>query len=66
MESAPHACRAAILLASWRCVGMVSVGMEGYRLFRKDRQGEPGGSVMLYVSACCRAWSSTWGWMRGR
>ncbi|GAB0177047.1 mitochondrial enolase superfamily member 1 [Grus japonensis] len=27
-----------------------SVGMEGYRLFRKDRQGRRGGGVTLYVS----------------
>ncbi|GAB0209793.1 hypothetical protein GRJ2_003445000 [Grus japonensis] len=27
-----------------------SVGMEGYRLFRKDRQGRRGGGVDLYVS----------------
>jgi len=27
-----------------------SVGMEGYRLFRKDRQGTRGGGVVLYVS----------------
>ncbi|GAB0208248.1 hypothetical protein GRJ2_003290500 [Grus japonensis] len=27
-----------------------SVGMEGYRLFRKDRQGRRGGGVTLYVN----------------
>ncbi|GAB0210230.1 hypothetical protein GRJ2_003488800 [Grus japonensis] len=27
-----------------------SVGMEGYRLFRKDRQGRRGGDVDLYVN----------------
>jgi len=27
-----------------------SVGMEGYRVFRKDRQGQRGGSVTFYVS----------------
>ncbi|GAB0204485.1 hypothetical protein GRJ2_002914100 [Grus japonensis] len=27
-----------------------SVGMEGYRLFRKDRQGRQGGGVTLYVN----------------
>ncbi|GAB0203195.1 hypothetical protein GRJ2_002785100 [Grus japonensis] len=27
-----------------------SVGMEGYRLFRKDRQGRRGGGVALYVN----------------
>ncbi|GAB0186642.1 hypothetical protein GRJ2_001129500 [Grus japonensis] len=27
-----------------------SVGMEGYRLFRKDRQGRQGGDVTLYVN----------------
>ena len=27
-----------------------SVGMEGYRLFRKDRQGRRGGDVALYVN----------------
>ena len=27
-----------------------SVGMEGQRLFRKDRQGRPGGDIALYVS----------------
>ncbi|GAB0205776.1 hypothetical protein GRJ2_003043200 [Grus japonensis] len=27
-----------------------SVGMEGYRLFRKDRQGRGGGGVTLYVN----------------
>ncbi|GAB0208218.1 hypothetical protein GRJ2_003287500 [Grus japonensis] len=27
-----------------------SVGMEGYRLFRKDRQGRQGGGVALYVN----------------
>ncbi|GAB0179239.1 hypothetical protein GRJ2_000389200 [Grus japonensis] len=27
-----------------------SVGMEGYRLFRKDRQGRRGGGIALYVS----------------
>ncbi|GAB0182662.1 hypothetical protein GRJ2_000731500 [Grus japonensis] len=27
-----------------------SVGMEGYRLFRKDRQGRQGESVVLYVN----------------
>ncbi|GAB0186117.1 hypothetical protein GRJ2_001077000 [Grus japonensis] len=27
-----------------------SVGMEGYRLFRKDRQGRQGGDVALYVN----------------
>ncbi|GAB0204978.1 hypothetical protein GRJ2_002963400 [Grus japonensis] len=27
-----------------------SIGMEGYRLFRKDRQGRQGGGVTLYVS----------------
>ena len=27
-----------------------SVGMEGYRLFRKDRQGRQGGGITLYVN----------------
>ncbi|GAB0178102.1 hypothetical protein GRJ2_000275500 [Grus japonensis] len=27
-----------------------SVGMEGYRLFRKDRQGRRGGGIALYVN----------------
>ncbi|GAB0179991.1 hypothetical protein GRJ2_000464400 [Grus japonensis] len=27
-----------------------SVGMEGYRLFRKDRQGRRGGGITLYVN----------------
>ncbi|GAB0191019.1 hypothetical protein GRJ2_001567200 [Grus japonensis] len=27
-----------------------SLGMEGYRLFRKDRQGRQGGSVTLYIN----------------
>ncbi|GAB0209553.1 hypothetical protein GRJ2_003421000 [Grus japonensis] len=27
-----------------------SVGMEGYRLFRKDRQGRQGGGVALYIN----------------
>ncbi|GAB0182398.1 hypothetical protein GRJ2_000705100 [Grus japonensis] len=27
-----------------------SVGMEGYRLFRKDRQGRQGGGIALYVN----------------
>ncbi|GAB0177908.1 hypothetical protein GRJ2_000256100 [Grus japonensis] len=27
-----------------------SVGMEGYRLFRKDRQGRRGGGIALYIS----------------
>ncbi|GAB0205345.1 hypothetical protein GRJ2_003000100 [Grus japonensis] len=27
-----------------------SVGMEGYRLFRKDRQGRRGGDVALYIN----------------
>ncbi|GAB0204229.1 cAMP-dependent protein kinase inhibitor alpha [Grus japonensis] len=27
-----------------------SVGMEGYRLFRKDRQGRKGGGVTLYIN----------------
>lgn len=50
VKEALHACRAVILLASWRCSGMASVGKEGYRLFRKDRQGKAGGSVTPYVS----------------
>jgi len=44
-----HTCRAIILLASRRCGAggsyHQSVGMEGYRLFRKDRQGRQGGGV---------------------
>jgi len=43
-----------ILLVSWRhgWGGSYtwSVGMEGYRLFSKDRQGRWGGDVALYVN----------------
>ncbi|GAB0202510.1 hypothetical protein GRJ2_002716600 [Grus japonensis] len=42
-----------------------SVGMEGYRLFRKDRQDRRGRGVSPSVSmTSCSAWNSTWGWMR--
>ena len=41
-----------------------SVGMEGYRLFRKDRQGDEEGVSPSISMTSWSAWSSTWGWMR--
>jgi len=35
-----------------------SFGIEGYRLFRKDRQGRQGGAVTLYVMTSCSIRSS--------
>lgn len=60
-ESGLHACRVVILLAAWRCGGMASAGMEGYRFFRKDKQGNWEGVSCSMSVACCSAWSSTWG-----
>ena len=37
------------------------VGMEGYRLFRKDRHGRQGGGVTLYAMTSWSAWSSQLG-----
>ena len=41
-----------------------SVGMEGYRLFSKDRQGRRGRGVTSMSMTRGNAWSSAWGWVR--
>lgn len=38
--------------------------MEGYRLFRKDKQRRQGGSVSLYVSDQLEHIQFHWGWMK--
>ena len=43
---------AAIMETWWDCSHDWSAAMDGYKLFRKDRQGRRGGCVALYVREC--------------
>ena len=42
----------AVTETCWNCFHDWSVAMNGYKLFRRDKQGRRGGSVAFYVREC--------------